>query len=268
MKISNYSVRVLNAKGHPTTESASGHVPLGHGETYTLLLRNSSNQDAIAAIKIDGKNVAHIKVPANDKVKLDAPIDSDKKFTFYKANSEEGDDLELDKVSKNELGLIEVQFVAVDNTVTYTTTYSGTNIIYVPYRQYWPYWTGPYWYNTTVTTATPNYTLTTTGGSGSGGYTINNCTLDSSVTLTSSTNTAFVANYNTSTHKNFNAGGTGLSGMAEHEPKNVEQSKKEFKKHYDEDSLTTIYLRLVEGSELKEKPAKLRGYSNPIPDPV
>jgi hypothetical protein len=260
MKVSNYSVRVLNSKNNPANESSEGYVKLSHGENYTLLLRNSSQDDCVASVKIDGQEVAHVKVPANDKVKLDTSVSSDKKFTFYKLNSEEGDDLELDKVDKKNLGLIEVQFVKVDKEFQWKPLNFGTQIIYVPCT---PHWHGPYWYYTPTYTVTTTPFINVTGG-GTTTSTISAATYNMSTSTTSAAqNFTYTSSVNLCS-----AGGTGMSGIAEHEPVNAEESRKEFNKHFDEDSLTTIYLRLVEGSELKEKPVKLRGYSNPIPDPI
>lgn len=279
MKVFNYSVRVLNGKNNPAEETAEGYVPLEHGDPYTLLLRNFSDKDALASISIDGKEVACVKVPAKDKVKVDGPFDSDQKFTFYKKDSEEGQELEFDDVDSDDLGVVEVKFIDAGTTKMKQIN-TGTTIYYIPvyyYDLYYPYWInrgwtlvpGIYYGNGTLATTVANYPLSNAGYSTSinlGGSSISSNFYTSSsnnVTLTSSQ-----AIYCSDT-TGLSSGGTGLSGMAEYTPLESEKLKPEFEKLFDAENATTIYLRLVaKEKDYKTKPTKVVGFSNKKPAPL
>lgn len=278
MKVFNYSVRVLNGKKNPTEETGDQKVPLKHGEKYSLLLRNFSDKDALAKIKIDGKEVGCVKVPANGKTEVDGPFDSDQQFTFYKKTSEEAAELELDLIDRDDLGSIEVKFVEVPNGARWQEKVVGSTIIYVPYYEYWyPWWrptltttlwNGPVWttaHTVNLEGASTSYTVanmnvsssisgtSSGGGSGTTGYKLRN----QDVTLTSSYNAGL------------SSGGTGLSGMAEHTPSETEELKKDFLKHLDEEIATTIYLLLVcKDSSYKAIPNRMVGHSNQKPIPI
>lgn len=126
---------------------------------------------------------------------------------------------------------------------------------------YWrPYWARPYYYPSyTLTTTTPIYGTTT-----SITYTSGNTT--GQMVAANSNNISYTSSLGDVTL--CSAGGTGMSGMAEHLPENNDEMKTEFKKNLDEESLVTINLRLVWKENKKYVPSKLKGYSNPIPEPV
>lgn len=280
MKVFNYSVRVLNGKNNPAEETAEGYVPLEHGDPYTLLLRNFSDKDALASITIDGKEVACVKVPAKDKVKVDGPFDSDQKFTFYKKDSEEGQELEFDDVDSDDLGVVEVKFI--DAGTTQMKQVNNSSIIYyVPiyyYDWYWPYWMQRGWTlvpnivfgSTTslgnLTVSSNSYTTLANVYTSGGTAGSSNITYTSSLGNSNKTLTSAVYCSNTT---GLSSGGTALSGLAEYTPLESEKLKPEFEKLFDAEDATTIYLRLV-GKEksYKTKPVKMVGFSNKKPAPL
>lgn len=266
MKVHNYSVRVLNGKNNPASETAEGYVPLEHNEQYSLLLRNFSNKDALAKILVDGKEVACLKVPANNKVQVDSPFNSDKKFTFFKSDSEEADDSGLQEIESDDLGIVEVKFIDAGNTETKQVTI-GSYVYYVPVH--WSYWypfyrpvTMPFFrtYGDTFDYPVIDTNLTVT--SGTGGYVVNASNVPFGSTTTYTTSNADSITLCSS----FSSGGTGLSGMAEHAPVDTDKLAPEFNKLFDNETATTIYLRLVhKPSDYKEKSVKMTGFSNKKP---
>lgn len=272
MKVQNYSVRILNGKKNPATETSEGYVPLQHAEQYSILLRNFSNKNSLALISIDGKEVACVMVPANEKVTVDGPFDSDKKFTFYKSDSEEAEDSNLHSVGSDDLGLIEVKFIEANNTKTKTVSIGG-NTYYIPFYVYdWWYrpWWGPY-----ITWAPPTYisstTIPTDNITISGTYTDTNYTASNMIYISGNNQYMPAVSHTTSSSVNayFSSGGTGLSGMAEFIPAETENLKPEFDKIFDEEVCTTIYLRLVHKSDdYKEKASAIVGFSNKKPAPL
>lgn len=284
----NFSVRVLNGKNNPAEETSEGYVPLQNGEQYSLVLKNNNNFDAIAAIKIDGKDVAHVKVPKNDRVTVDAPFDSDKKFTFYKKKSKEGKALSLEEIGRDDLGLIQVSFMQVGPEVTFTPQYFNTKLVYVPT---YPWWWDFHWWRPSITFTTiapiEPMTINMGGSSGTGGGA--NTVLTSSVQAVNHAGSLSITNgvqsqmsfttgkahsdHGISNHSVFlnsvAPGGTGLSGEAEHLPKDVEKSRQEFHQKYKQEDVLVLSLRLVwKKTKGTIGPAKLCGYSNPVPAPI
>lgn len=271
MKIKDYSVRVLNRKQNPAQETSEGYVYLEDGEQYTLLLRNFSDQDALASVELDGKRIASVKVPAKDKVMLDTTADSDKKFTFFSFANSENKEL-ANGVSKKDRGLVRVTFMPVEKGFQWRPVTVAGTIYYVPVYL-WGWWTTaprlayPTWevkpetlpyYTCTVDARTGSIT-TTTGGD----LITNTC----SVNMDSVTSQAAYC-INTTQTEDVSSGVTGLTGMADHFPEDVQKNAEEFKKTYDEELAVTIRLRLVCKKQGKEKPEPLRGYGNPDPKPI
>jgi len=265
MKVQNYSVRILNGKNNPASETGEGYVPLNHSETYSILLRNFSDRDSLALVSVDGKKVACVKVPAKEKVAVDGPFDSDKKFTFYKSDSEEFEDSQLDKVENDDLGLVEVKFTDAGDTKVQQTVING-HTYYIPIYVY-DWWWRPWWAPANVTisdclyrgylTVTPSISGTFTSSiSGTAGGTGN-------ITYTNSVNTVLCST------SGLSSGGTGLSGMADHIPAETEKLIPEFDKIFDHEVSTTIYLRLVaKDTSYKDKPEPMVGFSNKKPAPL
>jgi hypothetical protein len=264
MRFREFSVRVLNHKKNPAEETAEGYVPLEEGEHYTLLLNNLSGKDAVALITIDGKDVAHVKVGKKSKLEIDAPANSDQQFTFYRKSSEEGKEL-FGGVSKDDLGLIQVQFVEVPDDFQYKTVTSGHTTIYIPYYDWWrPAWRpfiSPWWGSSDIIYNSNSITI---GGSVSGYSEGPQFTYTSGVdSLGQNITTAAYTVNNLSV-----SGGTGLSGLAKHMPVDVEASKEKFDKFLDDHNSTTIKVRLILKKDKQNRPTQLRGYSTPTPPPL
>lgn len=280
MRYRDYSVRVLNSKKNPAEETAEGYVPLEEGEQYTLLLNNLSDKDAVAMISIDGKDVAHVKVGKQSKLKIDAPANSDQQFTFYRSVGEEGKEL-FEGIDKNDLGLVQVQFVEVPDDFQYKSVTSGHTTIYIPYYDWWrPSWrpvVRPWWetypgityktYTTldgpvcggnagTITCGVANATTFTQQPNLGATYTSGVDSLGQHVTTAHTLNVSSVS------------GGTGLSGIAKEMPVGVEAAKEKFDKYLGDHSSTTIKLRLIWKMDKGNKPSKLMAYSTPTPPPL
>lgn len=272
MKIKDYSVRVLNSKNNPAQETSEGYVYLENGEHYTLLLRNFSDQDSLASIEIDGKKLLHIKVPAKNKVMVDTTDTSDKKFTFFSFANSENKEL-ANGVSKKDRGSVRITFLPVPKDFQWKPVTVAGTIYYIPVN-IWGWWTPapqrlgypditwevkpeslPYY---TCEINMQNGTVTTsTGGS-------------FATSIASVENQKVQSTYciNSAIGSEVSSGVTGLTGMAEYIPEDVQKSMEEFKKHYDEELAVCIRLRLVCKKQGKEKPEPLRGYGNPDPKPI
>lgn len=271
MKIKDYSVRILNSKNNPAQETSEGYVFLEDKEQYTLVLRNFSNDtDALASISIDGKQIAHIKVPAKEKVLIDTNTTSDKKFTFYKF-SESGKDI-ASGISKNDRGSVRVQFLPVPKTFKWEPITISETIYYVPifypYIIRYPHIIQPY----PIFPTFPQITWTVSDvnvcntSSDSNGYSAT--ASSSSYTINSGDSYSQVSYCSSSNIEQASSGVTGLSGIADYVPENVEESLEEFKKNYDPDLVVTIRLRIVCKDQKEEVPEVLSGYGNPDPKPI
>lgn len=106
MYLNGYSVRIPEG----SENEASGYVEMEHDTQYTLQLRNNNSTRCDAEVKIDGKHVGTFRLGAHDSMKLERSADDNRRFTCYLRDSEEGEEVELKSISKNELGLIQVTF--------------------------------------------------------------------------------------------------------------------------------------------------------------
>lgn len=276
MYLNDFSVRI------PGKKETSGYVELNHGETYSINIKNSRSVRCEAIITIDGKDMGTLLLKPYESVNLERPINEAKKFTFYRIHSQEAADSGLNKVDRDELGLISVEFKPEKKVEPVVIHY------YHPYMpptpppyQPWP-WRPykPHWYttcsSTTGSATTDNVfkgTVTsdsvlprsTTGGasSRSGGMSVsvNSFSVQSadSVDLGLMDDDAvegLVANC---------AGGTGLSGESNQGFRTVTGIS-----DYDYDSFTTIHLRLVLPKKERSRPTELKPVTRttPIPPPV
>ena len=255
MYLNGYSVRVIGG----SEKDASGYVEMSHGAQYSLQLRNSRNVLCDAEVTIDGKHVGTFRIDKYGSVRLERSADDDRRFTFYLRDSEEGREVELDHVSKGELGLVQVTFKpeVEPPTVVYRKT-----VIYE----------APKWI--------PDDNRTT-WGSTSGGPELELGLDDDfdtaepmsrgmeadcyySADLSSATfgggNTKGLRR--TPSSSGFQAGGTGMSGHSRQNFYDVPAL------NYDEDMTTTISLRLVGKKRKTRGPLKPVQKSNPIPPPV
>ncbi len=269
MTLGNYSVRVFSASNNPAREE-NAYVHLKHGDRYSLVLRNFSDKDSVGTIFIDGKEIVSVKVSAKDKVQVDSDGVSDEAFTFFKAGSVEASHSDLNSVSGDSLGLIQVKFVEIPSEMKFEQKLFGTQIIYVPvypaYRPFFEWYTEwvyrpspyyPYWNGTSAPglVLSPSITISNTTG------TFSESVSGSSVSINSTylNNTQFT--YTSS------SGGTGMSGIAEYVPMDIEENKAIFEKNIDKE-ITTISLRLICSDDTEVKPKPLKGKANPVPPPL
>lgn len=105
MYLNRYSLRIPEGK-----ERTSGYVEIDHGTQYTLVLKNDRDVDCDAEVKIDGKCIGEFRIEANKSIRLERPVNSDGKFTFYRSGSREAKKARLGNVSQRDLGLISVTF--------------------------------------------------------------------------------------------------------------------------------------------------------------
>lgn len=106
MYLNGYSVRIPEG----SEKEASGYVEMEHDTKYSLQLRNSKNTRCDAEVNIDGKHVGTFRLEAYGSMKLERSADDNRCFTFYLKDSEEGQEVELNSISKGELGLVQVIF--------------------------------------------------------------------------------------------------------------------------------------------------------------
>lgn len=97
-----FSVRV------PQAQESDQYVHLRHGDEYSLRLRNQNGRRCDAVVKIDGETVGTWRIGRNSSIEIERPANSDRKFTFYKLGSSEGDAAQLK--NNDGLGLISVTF--------------------------------------------------------------------------------------------------------------------------------------------------------------
>lgn len=105
MYLNGFSVRIDKAKEEP-----SQYFKMNHGQKYKILLRNHNDIHCDAKVEVDGKEVGVFRLNPKENLALERPTNDARCFTFYHIDSEESRDVRLDKISKDELGLIRVTF--------------------------------------------------------------------------------------------------------------------------------------------------------------
>ncbi len=106
MRVGNYSVMIPEG-----CERDSGHVELPHGATYQIRLMNHCHSRRCdAEVTVDGKSVGFFRVDQNGSIILERPLDDHGKFTFFKVDSQEGEQAGAAGISKDDRGLIQVVF--------------------------------------------------------------------------------------------------------------------------------------------------------------
>lgn len=228
MYLNRFSVKINGKK------EESGYVEMKHGESYTIVLKNDNSEKCDALVEIDGKDIGTFRVNPHSNMYLERPANEAKKFTFYQLGTEEADVSGLNKVEKNEMGLIKVTFkpaIKKYRENIYTVKYSDT------------------WDSSTYN-ANPTWTMMTTSAS----Y--------SNPNLKTKTRNLYRCSVDSSTLPN--AGGTGLSGHSDQEFITVQDLE------YDEERITTIHLRLIPEKEIRKDPSELKPVvkSTPIPPPM
>ena len=234
MYLNNFSVRIPEG-----VETQSQYVEMRHRQKYSISLRNNRDVRCDADIVIDGKLVGTWRIEAGESIRLERPADEAKKFTFYKADSEEGQQVEADNVDKQEKGLVEVIFrpemkivplMRVQEPQPWQTTWDST------------------WYTTIDGGACDNNVPIST-------YYSSEASAEPKITATRSADIG---------RKNYGEGVTGLSGHSN------QQFNTTFSLVYDEAETTIIHLRLVAVEDERQNPQPLRAVRNStdVPPPI
>ncbi len=105
MYLNQYSVKI-----HPGVETTDGYVEMSHGTQYTLHLRNNHNTACDAQVLVDGKDVGTFRISALSVIELERPSNDQGRFTFYRANSSEAQQADVQNIANVERGLIKVIF--------------------------------------------------------------------------------------------------------------------------------------------------------------
>ena len=102
-----YEFLVIGTNGE-RPETTDGHVPLAHGETYSIKLASSVR--CAANIKIDGVSVGEFVVPAWQPITIERPADVSRLFTFFAVDTAEAAASRQDSIANVNRGLVEVVF--------------------------------------------------------------------------------------------------------------------------------------------------------------
>lgn len=103
MRVGQFSVFIPEGR-----EMSSGHVSLKHGQQYTVKVINHNSVEADAEITIDGKIVGCFRIAPRRDIQLERNPNDRGRFTFYKLDSVEGQQINLAQISANDLGLVQV----------------------------------------------------------------------------------------------------------------------------------------------------------------
>ena len=110
MRLGDFAVVVV-CEGRPRHADAAGYVALEHGETYALALFNASpHWPCDARVTIDGTHVGTIRLEAGGRGTLERPVDVARKFTFFRANTPEGNAAGVGAAGADVTGLVSVKF--------------------------------------------------------------------------------------------------------------------------------------------------------------
>lgn len=105
MRVGNFSVLIPEG-----VEKDSGHVQMRHDQVYGIRLGNHGSVRCDAEVNVDGKHVGTFQMYSGQVFTLERPSHDTGRFTFYKANSEQGESVGAADVSTQERGLISVTF--------------------------------------------------------------------------------------------------------------------------------------------------------------
>lgn len=106
MKLHDFSINVVGG-----TERAGGYVYMDHKQQYSLRIKNCGDKRADCTIRIDGKKIGIFRIDSREEYTIERSIHDSGKLTFFKLNSKEAAVAELNLVTKDNLGLIEAEFV-------------------------------------------------------------------------------------------------------------------------------------------------------------
>lgn len=221
--LNGFSVNVPQAQ----EETSEGHVVLRHGQNFSLRLHNGhkycgANKPSDAEVWVQGRYIGTFRVPANQSILIEHPVNDYGKFTAYRNGSQEAEQIGLDTTS-NDNGLIKVIWKPGNQPVDRVqTTWDYTWPDYYSdcrkkVNEFDNTYDDGHYYRTT--TSTRSYDLNTTYGTGHYG--------PSSCVTTSCCHS-----------NNLTGGGVGLSGHSHQQFSEINQLS------YDEPE-TVIYLRIA-----------------------
>jgi hypothetical protein len=114
MYLNQFSVRV------PEGRERSGYVELPHGTKFSLVLRNNRTVRCDARVEINGEYVGTWRIAAKSSFRTDRAVHDDGQFTFYKADTHDGQRVGIRGDPNN--GLITVVFIPEKERVQWLGT--------------------------------------------------------------------------------------------------------------------------------------------------
>lgn len=106
MRVDNFSVIIPEGR----ERGSEGHVAMVHDTHYTIKLVNHGHRRCDALVKVDGKDMGGFRLDAGCSLTLERPSHDTGRFTFYKNKTVECATATGGKVTKDDMGLIQVLF--------------------------------------------------------------------------------------------------------------------------------------------------------------
>lgn len=106
MRLQSYEVSIPQGR-----ERENGYVVMSHDTKFALKLRNHSHLRCNVEVTFQGKPQGAWRLEAYQTATLERPAHDTGHFTFYEVDSEEGYSIGLDKVSKDDQGLVQVKYI-------------------------------------------------------------------------------------------------------------------------------------------------------------
>lgn len=118
------------------TETSEGYVSMIHNTQYAIRMKNDRNVPCDAVVTVDGNHIGTWRIQAFSTVEIDRPADKPRRLTFYRLDSVEAQQAQLQK--NNDLGLVSVEFKPskqfVINTVAPLSEWDTTSIKRPPFN--------------------------------------------------------------------------------------------------------------------------------------
>ncbi len=105
MRYGNFSCLIPEGREH-----GSGHVALEHGQIYQLRLGNHGPSRCDALVEVDGKSVGLFRINGYGTFQLERPSNDTGRFTFFRADSSEGQAAGATETATVDRGLVRVTF--------------------------------------------------------------------------------------------------------------------------------------------------------------
>lgn len=109
MQLGNYGLYIREGN-YPVPEQ-TGYVALSHNTQYTIGLNNYSQLRCDAIVEIDGKHVGTWRLNKNSRIVIERHANEKRLFTFLKRDTQQGDEAGLNKVTKDDMGVVSVLFI-------------------------------------------------------------------------------------------------------------------------------------------------------------